>query len=156
MPVSLRTKIAAALALGAFASPLLASAVSPADTVRSRIAAYRELGASFKGVNDALRESELQTVVLAQYARQIRNYSRQQYNWFPAGSDARAGVRTAVKPEVWSKPAQFRAAQDGFAQRADAFQRAVSGGDAAAIRTAARSLGGTCKTCHDQFRVPQD
>ena len=101
-------------------------------------------------------DAEVQTVILGQYARQIRNHARNQYSWFPAGSDASAGVKTKVKAEIWTRPAQFRAAQDGFARSAEAFQRTVQGGDARAIRTAARSLGGTCKACHDAFRVPTD
>ena len=44
-----------------------------ADLVKARIASYRELGAAFKAVNDGLRGSELQTVLLVQSARQIRN-----------------------------------------------------------------------------------
>lgn len=131
-------------------------AAAPGDMVRERINAYRELGAAFKGVNDSLRGSDVQTVMLGQYARQIRNFARQQYAWFPQGSQSAAGAKTKVKPEIWSRPTEFRAAQDSFAQSADAFQRAVQSGNAATIRTAARSLGGTCKACHDRFRLPTD
>jgi cytochrome c556 len=140
-----------ALALGAIAAPLLAA---PADQVRARIANYRELGAAFKAVNDGLRGSELQTVLIQQSARQIRNAARAQYTLFPAGSDASAGVRTAAKPEIWQQPLQFKTAQDNFARAADAFFAVASRGDADAIRTEARKLGGTCKGCHDTYRVP--
>lgn len=142
---------AAALAAGLIAAPLLAA---PADTVRSRITAYRELGAAFKAVNDGLRGSEVQTIMIQQSARQIRNAARGQYALFPAGSDASTGVKTAAKPEIWTRPAQFRTAQDNFARAADTFFRAASSGDAAAIRAEARKLGGTCKGCHDTFKVP--
>ena len=141
----------AALAAGLLAAPLLAA---PADTVRSRITAYRELGAAFKAVNDGLRGSEVQTIMIQQSARQIRNAARAQYTLFHADSDASTGVKTAAKPEIWTQPAQFRAAQDNFARAADSFFRAASTGDAAAIRAEARKLGGTCKGCHDTFKVP--
>lgn len=146
-----RTILALSLA-AAVATPLLAE---PATTVKARISAYRELGAAYKGVNDGLR-GEPQTVVVQQYARQIRNYAKAQYGWFPVGSGPQPGVKTLALPAIWAKPAQFKAAQDAFANQAAAFQKAASGGDAAAMRAEARKLGGTCKACHDQFRQPKD
>ncbi|MCX7863549.1 MAG: cytochrome c [Novosphingobium sp.] len=148
-----RHGLAALATSGLLALPAGAASI---DAVRSRIDGYRELGAAFKGVNDALRGREVQTVILSQYARQIRNHARNQYAWFPPGSDASTGIKTLVKPEIWTRPAQFRAAQDAFARSAEAFQRTVQGGDARAIRNAARALGATCKACHDAFRKPTD
>lgn len=140
------------LALAAMATPLLAA---PADTIRSRIANYRELGSAFKAVNDGLRGGEVQTVLIAQSARQIRNASRGQYEWFPAGSGPASGGKTRAKSEVWTQPAKFKAAQDAFGKAADDFQRAVTSKDIAAIRVGAQKLGATCKGCHDSFRAPE-
>lgn len=140
------------IGFGLVAVPLLAA---PADTVRSRIAGLRELGAAFKNVNDALRGGEPQTILIQQSAREIQNAARAQYQWFPAGTGANPAWKTAAKPEVWTKAAEFRAAQDNFARAATAFQRAAMGGDAAAMRTSARALGATCKGCHDRFRAEE-
>lgn len=142
--------------LAAAAMMLGLVAAAPADAVRSRIASYRELGAAFKAVNDALRTGEPQTILIQQSARQIRNASRGQYSWFPAGSDASAGVRTAAKPEIWTQAAQFKAKQDAFAAAADSFARVAATGNANAIRLEARKLGGACKGCHDTYKVPQN
>jgi cytochrome c556 len=142
----------AAAAAALIAAPLLAA---PADQVRARIDGYRELGAAYKNVNDGLR-GDVQTVLIQQSARQIRNASRAQYSWFPAGTGPQAGVKTAAKPEIWARSAQFKAAQDAFAKQADVFQRTAASGNAAAIRAEARKLGATCKGCHDTFRVPKD
>lgn len=141
-----------AIALALVGAPLLAA---PADQIRARINGYRELGAAFKNVNDGLR-GDVQTVLIQQSAREIRNASRAQYEWFPAGTGPQAGVKTAAKAEIWSRSTQFKAAQDAFAQQADAFQRAAASGNAATIRAEARKLGATCKGCHDTFRVPND
>lgn len=130
--------------------PVLAAA---SDSVRTRIAGFRELGAAFKSANDGLR-GEPQTVLLQQAARQIRNASKQQYGWFPAGSGPKAGVKTAAKPAIWSSPTKFKVAQDAFAKQAEIFQKAVTSGNAATMRTEARKLGGTCNACHDTYRVP--
>lgn len=142
---------ALALAAAAVATPLLAA---PADAVRTRVAGFRELGAAFKAVNDGLR-GDVQTVLIAQSARQIRNAAHAQYEWFPAGSGPQAGVKTRAKPEIWLQPAKFKAAQDAFAKAADDFQRVSAGKDVSAIRAGAQKLGGTCKSCHDAFRGPE-
>lgn len=136
----------------AMAPPLLAA---PADDVHTRISGLRELGAAFKAVNDGLRGNELQTILIQQSARQIRNAASAQYRWFPAGSGAEAAVKTAAKPEIWSQAARFKAAQDAFSAEAAQFQQVANGGDQAAIAAEARKLGGTCKSCHDTFRTPE-
>lgn len=140
------------LAAGALVIGSSALFAAPSDVVRTRITGLRELGAAFKAVNDGLRGSEMQSVLVQQSARQIRNAARDQYRWFPQGSGLQPGVKTAAKPEIWSQAARFRAAQDAFARQADVFFQAVNAGSPAAIRAEARKLGATCKSCHDTFR----
>ena len=144
-----------ALVLAALGALATAQAAASADPVRARISEFRELGAAFKAVNDGLR-GEMQTVLIQQSARQIRNAARQQYGWFPAGSGPEAGRKTGAKPLIWAKPAQFRAAQDNFARQAEVFQKAAASGDAALVKAEARKLGATCKACHDVFREKTD
>lgn len=142
------------LAVGALAAAPVSAGVP--ETVRSRIESYRELGAAFKSVNDSLRGDEVQTVLIGQAARQIRNAAQGQYLWFPAGTGPQAGLKTKAKPEIWAQPAKFKAAQDAFAKAATAFQQAVAGRNPAAIRLQAKALGATCKSCHDSFRTRED
>ena len=146
-------RLAATLLFAVVAVPLLAA---PADLARTRIAGYRQLGASFKAVNDSLRAPSPPLAKIQAAVRQIRTAATQQYRWFPAGSGARPGIKTAAKPEIWTQRVRFRQLQDGFAAQANALQRAASGGNAAAMRTAARRLGASCKACHDQFRAEID
>jgi cytochrome c556 len=112
------------------------------------------MGTAFKNAMDALRSSEPQIILIQQSARTIKNNSVALRGWFPAGSGPQPGLKTAAKPEIWTKPAEFQAAQIQLARAADGFQSAAAGGNVDAIRTAARALGGSCKNCHDQFRVP--
>jgi len=143
----------AALAAALVATPLIAGAP---ETARARIDAYRELGAAFKSVNDGLRGDEVQTVLIGQAARQIRNAAQGQYGWFPAGSGPQAGIKTKARPEIWTQAAKFKAAQDAFAKAAGDFQKAVASRDPAVMRAQARNLGATCKSCHDSFRTRED
>lgn len=153
MRKSLQHPVLACFGLVLVSTPLLALS---ADVVKSRINSYRELGAAFKAVNDGLRGGEVQTVLIAQSARQIRNASKAQYQLFPAGSGPHIGVKTNAKAEIWTRPKQFRAAQDAFSKAADSFYAAANKGNVAAIRTEAGKLGATCKGCHDQFRSKVD
>lgn len=146
-----RCALVAMTLLTGLVAPLLAA---PADTVRIRVAGFRDLGAAFKAVNDGLR-GDIQIIEIRQQARMIANVARDQYNWFPAGTGPQPGIKTNAKPAIWAQAATFRAAQDAFARQAQAFQRTASGNDGAAIRAEARKLGATCKACHDTFRVPQ-
>lgn len=141
----------AVVALGV--SPALAA---PTDPVRSRVAGYRELGTSFKALNDALRRGSGEAGALGQAAARIRAASRAQYGWFPKGSGPRPGVKTAAKPAIWSDPAKFRNAQDAFAGAAQALEQVARSGDAAAVKAQARKVGAACKGCHDVFRVESE
>lgn len=151
-----RTTVSASLMMGGLAmlaalatAPLLAA---PADQVRARIAGFRELGAAFKAINDGLRSSASPSSLRAA-SQKIRVAAGRQFGWFPAGSGPQAGVKTAAKPEIWRQSAQFQQLQNGFAAQAAALDQAVQSGDAARIRTSARTLGASCKACHDQFRM---
>ena len=135
------------------ATPLSAGAP---EIARSRIESYRELGAAFKTVNDSLRGDEVQTVLIGQAARHIRNASQGQYGWFPAGSGPQAGVKTKARPEIWTQAARFKAAQDAFAKAASDFQKAVASRNPATMRAQAKALGASCKGCHDSFRTRED
>lgn len=142
---------AAALAFLVLATPLLAA---PADTIRTRVAGLRELGAAFKAVNDGLRSDEPQTILLQQSARQIRNAANAMPGWFPRGSGPETRLKTAAKTEIWTQAPRFQAAQNAFVAQAGEFQAAVGSGNVATMRLKARALGATCKGCHDSFRVP--
>ena len=152
---------APALLAVALVAPLHAAAAgSPtptaAEAVRTRVAGLRELGAAFKNVSDGMRGGEPQVILIQQSARQIKNASAAMDGWFPAGSGPQRGIKTAAKPEIWTQAARFAAAKANFARQADMFQAAAASGDAATIRGAFRQLGGACKGCHDQFRVPPE
>lgn len=146
---TIRRTAIAAVAVAALAAPLLAA---PADTVRSRIAAYKDLGGAFKTVNDNLRGTP-NVAAIQQAVGRINGAARGQYAWFPRGTGPQAGVKTGAKAEIWTQARQFRAAQDAFAAQAGALQRAATSGNVDAIRAEARKLGGTCKGCHDTFRA---
>lgn len=146
--------LAVALAVPVHAAWQATPAPSAADVVRTRVAGLRELGAAFKAVTDGMRRDP-QIILIQQSARQIKNASAAMNGWFPSGSGPQRGIKTAAKPEIWTKPDEFDAAQANFARQADMFQTVAASGNADAIRRAFRQLSATCKGCHDQFRVTE-
>jgi cytochrome c556 len=59
---------------------------------------------------------------------------------------------TRAKPDVWQKPAEFKQAQDNYAQTVSQLLKASQSGDLDAIRPAVDAVQKSCKSCHDQFR----
>lgn len=141
---------AAALAA---AIPLVAA---KPDGVAVRIQGYKALGAAYKTVSDGLRRGSPDIAAMRAAARTISKAARDQYGWYPPTSAPGKGAKTAAKAEIWRNRAGFRAQQDKFASLAQAFEKAAASGDVAAMRSASRTLGATCKGCHDQFRIEQD
>jgi cytochrome c556 len=135
--------------------PAAAPVRAPADLILARQAGYKELGAASKAVRDGFAASELPMAAIQQSANKIRTTAQAMPSWFPANSAPRAGLKTAAKPEIWSKPAEFRTALTNFSTQANAFHAAVATGNADNIKAAYRALGGTCKGCHDQFKVEE-
>lgn len=69
---------------------------------------------------------------------------------FPEGSDT---PKSDALDEVWDEPEAFDEAMDEFIAAAENMVAAVDTGDSAKIGKAMRSLGGTCKGCHDDFKA---
>lgn len=149
-----KMRVAFMLLVGAAAlSPLSAA---PADAIRTRVSGFRDLGASFKSLNDALRRGDANPAVLTQTTRRIRDISRAQYGWFPKGSGPSSGMKTGAKQQIWTDAAKFRSAQDAFAAQAQALDSIAGTGNTAALQSQARRLGAVCKACHDSFRSSDD
>ena len=134
-----------------------AEAQTPSQNAAAAITArqthYKEIGKSTKGVFDELKKPEPSIPAIQGYARAIAVYGPQIGTWFPHGSGSEAGMKTAAKAEIWSKPQDFAKAVDGFKVETAAFYAVTQRGDLNAIRAEAPKLGATCKSCHEEFRV---
>jgi cytochrome c556 len=141
---------AAALALGAAGAALAADMTS---VIQARQAHYKEIGKASKGIYDELNKPTPQVSVIQGYAHQLDTLAPQISSWFPVGSGPESGVKTHAKAEIWSRPAAFKSAGDGFAAAAHHFDATAAAGDVGAIRAEYPSLTKTCGTCHTQFRA---
>lgn len=71
---------------------------------------------------------------------------------FPAGTGPEAG-KTEAKPEVWTKWAEFEAANVTFVTESQKLVEVAKGGDFEAFKVQYGAVGKSCGGCHDGFRV---
>lgn len=128
-------------------------AANAADSIRARQSHYKKIGKAMKGINDELKKDSPSVATIQANAATINGFAPQVQGWFPSGSGSEAGLKTDARAEIWSRPDEFRQRAGKFVAAAATFNRTAQGGDLAAIRAGVKELGGTCKGCHEQFRV---
>ncbi|MDR3159300.1 MAG: cytochrome c [Zoogloeaceae bacterium] len=73
---------------------------------------------------------------------------------YTPGSDKDAGgVKTYVKPEFFTKQQEAARLAQNFIKEATELAKVAASGNAAAVKSQYGKLGGTCKACHDDFKV---
>lgn len=149
----LRISVIAAAAFSSAAVSVITWAATPAEVQKARHEHYEKLGEDFKTVRDNSRGSP-DWAALDKAAASIEKASVDQMQWFPKGSGPEAG-KTRAMADIWTKTAEFDAAQKMFSDRAPLLTAAVKARDADAMGKAFRELGGACKNCHDNFRAPE-
>lgn len=145
------------LALAVLPLSLALAACGAPDTPEQRLAHERHenfetIGDAFKDINDELKDPAPDVAQLRVSAAAIAGLAPKVQSWFPQGTGPQDKVRTDALAAVWTKPAEFQHAAERFIAAATSFDAQAKAGDVAAMRAAARDLGGTCKACHDRFR----
>jgi cytochrome c556 len=130
-------------------------AATPLETQKARHEHYEELGKAFKAVRDQMNASSPDFAALQKNAEVVNAASVDQQQWFPKGTGPEAG-KTRALPEIWSKPADFEAAQKMLSDRAPKLLAAAKTKDVDAVKAAFKETGGACKNCHDTFRSPEE
>ena len=139
----------------------VASAVVPAGTPVSKEDAARimherhegmeAIGKATKTVRRELEGGSPNLATVRESAAKIDQLAQDSKGWFAPGTGPDVG-KTGAKPEIWQKPQDFAAKQNGFVQAAQGFKAAAAGNDLNAIKAAFAKLGDSCKACHDSYR----
>lgn len=90
---------------------------------------------------------------LLNHALAMANNAEEFDHLFAEGSNV--GESEAL-PVIWEEPEEFAAAIEKVKEASAAFVEAAESGDAERIGGAFRELGGSCRGCHDRFRVAHD
>ena len=125
-----------------------------AKIMHARHEGMETIGKTGKAINRQLTGSSPNLAAVHAGAAQIADLSRQASRWFPAGTGPEVG-KTGAKPEIWQpqNQADFAAKLHNFQVAAAAFNAAAASGDLSLIKARFDSLEGTCKACHDKYRM---
>ena len=142
---------AALLAAGGL---FLVAAVDPHVAIPARQMGMKQVGRTFKGINDQLHASTPDAKALADGSATLAQLARKVPSWFPAGSGPDTGVKTAAKPDIWANQADFQAKAAALATATRALaDGAKHSSDPAVLTPLVRQVGGACKACHTQYKV---
>jgi cytochrome c556 len=126
----------------------------PVAVIKTRQQRFKSLGAALKSIRDELHSGHPDSAKVAAAAAAIRKAADEIGSWFPSGTGPEAGVKTDAKPQVWSDGAGFAAARNAFVREAqrDA-ARFTDPSRQDSWESLTKSLGQSCKDCHDGYRA---
>ena len=90
---------------------------------------------------------------LVAHARGLASGAKELHRVFPEGSNV--GESEAL-PKIWEDKEAFAEAIAKTEEATAAFVEAAESGDEEAIMGAFRAVGGSCRGCHDNFRLDHD
>ncbi|MEA3004705.1 MAG: hypothetical protein QOH81_3493 [Sphingomonadales bacterium] len=144
---------AALLAAGAV---LLVAAVDPHVAIPARQMGMKQVGRTFKGINDQLKASAPDAKALKDGTALLARLAKQVPGWFPAGSGPEAGVKTEAKANIWTEQADFRIKAVALATATHALaEGAKHSSDPAVLTPLVRQVGGACKACHTKYKTEE-
>ena len=140
-------RLRSAIELLIFSGMIFSPFVAQADVIAERKANFKANAAAIKAINAALGGGDFDTVITQ--ATTIADWARVMPDYFPENSDS---GDTKARADIWM---DF----DGFKSRASANEQAAltlistaKTEDVSATFGALKALGGTCKSCHDNFK----
>lgn len=146
---------AAALSLAAACVSLPAFAGDLEDKIEAREKTMKALAKGMKEATEYLKgEDDLDDVKKAA-AGLAAAAGRNAADVFPKGTEKGVGDSHA-KPELWAEWAKAEETWKSLAPAAAKLVTAAETGDKAGLGAAVQALGGSCKSCHEAYRIKKD
>lgn len=123
------------------------------DIIKYRQKAMASQGGHVSAMSHIVRGKVSYTEHMKAHAVGVAGVAAHIKSMFPEGSDF--GV-TDAKMAIWERWSDFEKAADKAKEAADALVVAVDSGDEAAIGNAFKTLGESCKGCHEDFKKEDD
>ena len=119
--------------------------------VKERMQLMKAYAASMKKINKELRaRTSVNYVLIKLEANDIVGRSQKVMELFPPGS---GGGMSEASPKIWQQPGDFKKIVEELNQAAQRLAQATSTGEPNLVIEKFRALGGTCKKCHQKYRV---
>jgi cytochrome c556 len=147
----LRTTVVVAGLTALVAGCASAPPMSAGEAIEKRKALMKDTGATWRSIQDKAKAG--QVAAIAPDAEKLAANSRQIPALFPEGSLDPA--KSAAKPEIWQKRAEFDAAAknlETWSNRLAAASKANNTNETQAIMKEFGKMA--CGSCHTPFRVP--
>ncbi|MBF0268327.1 MAG: cytochrome c [Alphaproteobacteria bacterium] len=147
---SLKAALAASL-LAAIASAPAQAQQKPDEVLALRKGVFQVIKSSFgpmAGFADG--KVQLDAARAAVLGARLSAVAPMAADVFPAGSDFVVGSK--AKPEIWSKPDDFKAKMSAFQTAAAKLADAAKAGNLDGVKAAVPDVGKACKACHDDFK----
>ncbi|MBV7266638.1 c-type cytochrome [Erythrobacter ani] len=133
-----------------------AAAEAEPAVIEERQENYEAIGDAFKAIRGQMESGEPDFAEIEAQATDINARAQRITGYFPSGTSVDAGYDTEALMTIWEEPAEFETAAQNFVDASAALVTAAASGDAAAVGEQAKEMGGTCKACHDKFRLDTD
>lgn len=134
-------------------SEVLANGLTVKAQIEARQEGFKAVGGEFKTINDQLRSGSPDLAAIQAAAAKLPEVIDGAGEWFPEGTGPESGVETEALPIIWEEPEDFEAKTSDFVLAVQALDAAAQTGELPAIQAAVQSTGGTCKACHDKYRL---
>ena len=134
------------------ASVELPSGLTVKEQIEARQGHLKKIGKAFKAISDQFKAGSPDLAQIQTAAASVPKEATNMVDWFPEGTGPEAGVKTEALPIIWEDKADFNKKVAAMQEAAAKLDTVAQGGDVAAIATAFKATGGTCKACHDKYR----
>lgn len=121
--------------------------------IKERHDNFEAIGKAFKSVRGELEKGTPDFTLIAANAGDINARAGKITGHFPAGTSVDDGYKTEALATIWTKPEEFKVAAQKLVDESAKLASIAGSGDKAAVGAQAMAMGGTCKGCHDQFRL---
>lgn len=135
------------------ASVELPGGLTVKEQIETRQGQLKKMGEAFKAISDQLKAASPDLAQIQAAAAVVPKESVTMVDWFPEGTGPEAGVKTKALPIIWENKADFNDKVAAMQDAAALLDKAAQTGDVAAIGAAFQTTGGTCKACHDKYRM---
>lgn len=135
------------------ASVELPNGMTVKEQIEARQGHLKKIGKAFKTISDQLKASSPDVAQIQAAAASVPKEALGMADWFPEGTGPESGVETEALPIIWEDQADFSEKVTAMQDAAAQLDTIAQGGDVAAIAAAFKTTGGTCKDCHDKFRL---
>ena len=150
----MKAKLLLALVSVALTTGTAIAQVKPEDAIKYRQSGYAfmawNMGRIKQNVEGNFNKDE---VVKAANAIQAIANSGMGALYLPGTDKGKGWEESRAKPEIWTDKEKMGKVATEFVKEANEMAKVAAGGDAGAVKAQLGKLGGTCKGCHDDFKV---